>query len=123
MTQPPNDDGIQGLFRALKQEDAAQAPTFDATMRKAVERRPWWRTPAIPIGLGLALSGVTAAAAVVLMISFDSAPRPQVAAADLAQSTAQPEPLANLLQRPGDGSSMKFGENPIPKRRLLGGWE
>jgi hypothetical protein len=121
MTQPPNDDGIQGLFRALKQEDAAQAPTFEATMRKAAERRPWWRTPAIPIGLGLVLSGATAAAAVVLMITFDSAP--QVTAVGLAQSTTQPEPLASLLQRPGDGSSMKFGEDPIPKRRLLGGWE
>ena len=62
MKQQPDEQRMHELFQAMKRQDASRAPGFDTTVQKATERKPWWKTPIVPIGFGLALSGATAAA-------------------------------------------------------------
>lgn len=124
MTQPPDDGPIRRMYRELRDDEAARAPSFDAIMGRTAERRPWWRKPALPIGLGLALSGA-AAAALVLVISTSSALKldagTEMAVQDV--SRPKPEPLAGLLTRPGRDPEAGLRTPSRPGRRLLGGWE
>ena len=124
MTQPTKDEGLRALFRDLKVRDGARAPAVDSLLREARERgerRAWWRRPAVPISLGLAVSGAAAMASMVLFLQFEGAP-PQRAPVQLTRSPEPQEPLATLLDRPGHAWE-GFETSPIPKRRLIGGWE
>jgi hypothetical protein len=124
MTQPTKEDGLRALFRDLKERDAERAPSVDALLREArerAERRSWWRRPAVPISLGLAGTGAAAIATMVLFLQFQGG-SPERARGQRARSLVPEEPLASLLARPGlawEG----FETSPIPKRRLIGGWE
>ncbi len=121
MTQPTKDDGLRALFRDLRERDGSRAPAFDSLLREARGRRSWWRRPAVPISLGLAATGAAAMASVVLFLQFEGA-APQGAPVQLTRSPEPQEPLATLLDRPGQGWE-GFETSPIPKRRLIGGWE
>ena len=122
MKQQPDEQRMRELFQAMKRQDAARAPGFDTTVRTASERKPWWKTPIVPVGLGLALSGATAAVAVVFVVNQGSGSAPMSTAVHPA-TPRQTEPLAALLQRPGEPLGDAMESSPIPKRRLLGGWE
>lgn len=112
------------MFRELKERDGARAPGLESMLREARqlgERRSWWRRPAVPISLGLAATGAAAMASMVWVLQFEGAP-PERAPMQLARYAVPEEPLASLLDRPGRGWE-GFETSPIPKRRLIGGWE
>lgn len=124
MTQPTREDGLRTLFRDLKERDGARAPSVDALLREARERggrRSWWRRPVVPISVGLAGTGAAAIATMVLFLQFQGA-SPDRARGRPARSAVPQEPLASLLDRPGHAWE-GFETSPIPKRRLIGGWE
>lgn len=124
MTRPTKDDGLRALFRDLKERDKERAPAVDSLLRAARargERRSWWRRPAVPISLGLAVSGAAAMASMLFFLQFGEA-SPERAPVALTRSPEPQEPLASLLDRPGHAWG-GFETSPIPKRRLIGGWE
>ena len=102
-----NDRDLRRLFRTLKEEDEARAPSFEAVMAKAregaVEREepgrpatrplPWWQ--AVPLGAALAAAGIGA-------IALVGTGSPAEAEFKEAVAWAQDNPLFTTLGGPSD---------------------
>lgn len=115
----PHDDRIREAYKEVRAQDAARAPTFDAVLFRARNRRPGWAGSILPWGLGLGLAGAASAAALVLLLPS----RADMSSEPAAMMPPDPEPLASLLARPGRSKTNNLDASPIPRRRLLGTWE
>jgi hypothetical protein len=119
MTQRPNDEPLGSAFDELKRHDAAAAPSFEATIRRARGGRVFRRTRLA----SLSLAATVAAAAAALL--WMNRPEPPTLSGELAPTyaTRLSPPLEPLLRRPLSPAGLRWDRPPIPERRLLGPWE
>jgi hypothetical protein len=94
-TRKDDDTDLRSAFEALRREDAARAPSFEALLRKAprsADRRRPWLVPAVT-------GAVAAAALTVAIVSVARRPEPRLPPpVSIEEWTA---PTDFLLQTPG----------------------